>query len=116
MTADDDNNTDSIVHPAIDYNYIFADPVMGGELSYDMSLLSLSREDGGDVNRIVNQLKWRRQFTDPMGQIITPFMQARGDLYKTTSFTDPKPTTFPRTTRQRSAAPRSRASNTAIPS
>jgi LPS-assembly protein len=90
LTADDDNNTDSIVHPAVDYNYIFADPVIGGELSYDMSLLSLSREDGGDVNRIVNQIKWRRQFTDSMGQIVTPFMQARGDLYKTTSFTDPE--------------------------
>ena len=90
LTADDNNDTDSIVHPAVDYNYIFADPVMGGELSYDMSLLSLSREDGGDVNRIVNQLKWRRQFTDPMGQIVTPFMQARADLYKTTSFTDPE--------------------------
>lgn len=89
LTADDDNNTDSIVHPSIDYNYVFADPVIGGELSYDMSLLSLSREDGGDVNRVVNQLKWRRKFTDDLGQIVTPFMQARADLYKTTSFTDP---------------------------
>jgi LPS-assembly protein len=86
LTATDDDDTDSIVHPSIDYNYIFADPVMGGELSYDANVLSLSRDNGGDVNRLVNQLKWRRAFTDPMGEIITPFMQARADLYKTTSF------------------------------
>ena len=88
LTAEDDDNTDSIVHPSIDYNYIFAKPIMGGELSYDANVLSLTRDNGGDVNRIVNQLKWRRTFTDPAGQIITPFAQARADLYKTTSFTD----------------------------
>ncbi len=89
LTALDDDNTDSVVHPSIDYNYIFADPVVGGELSYDANVLSLSRDNGGDVNRIVNQAKWRRSFTDPIGEIFTPFAQARADLYKTTSFTDP---------------------------
>jgi LPS-assembly protein len=88
LTAEDDDQSDSIVHPSIDYNYIYADPVVGGELSFDSSFLSLSRDDGGDVNRIVNEAKWRRQFTDPVGQIITPFMQARADVYKTTSFDD----------------------------
>ncbi len=89
LTARDDDNSDSIVHPVIDYNYIFADPILGGELSYDANLLSLSRDSGGDVSRIINEVKWRRQFTDSVGQVITPFMQARGDLYKNTSFTDP---------------------------
>lgn len=89
LTARDDDESDSIVHPVIDYNYIFADPVVGGELSYDANVLSLSRDNGGDVNRVINEIKWRRQFTDSLGQIVTPFMQARGDLYKTTSFTDP---------------------------
>jgi LPS-assembly protein len=89
LTARDDDNSDSVVHPVIDYNYVFADPVLGGELSYDANILSLSRENGGDTNRIINQVKWRRQYTDDVGQIITPFMQARADLYKTTSFTDP---------------------------
>ncbi|NJM34448.1 MAG: LPS-assembly protein LptD, partial [Rhodomicrobium sp.] len=82
LTAEDDAQSDSVVHPSIDYNYIYADPVVGGELSFDSSFLSLTREDGGDVNRIVNQAKWRRQFTDPIGQIITPFMQARATVYK----------------------------------
>jgi LPS-assembly protein len=95
LTADDDgfdgvdDKADSIVHPSIDYNYVFDNPVAGGELSFDSNVLSLSREDGGDVNRLINQVKWRRTFTDPIGQIVTPFAQARADLYKTTSFFDP---------------------------
>ncbi len=89
LTARDDDNSDSIVHPVLDYNYIFADPILGGELSYDGNVLSLSRDNGGDVSRLINQVQWRRQFTDPIGQVITPFMQARADLFKSTSFTDP---------------------------
>lgn len=89
LTADDDNQSDSVVHPVIDYNYIFGDPVMGGELSYDANLLSLSRDGGGDVSRIINQVSWKRTLNDSLGQIVTPFMQARGDIYKTTSFDDP---------------------------
>jgi LPS-assembly protein len=89
LTARDDDNSDSIVHPVIDYNYIFADPILGGELSYDANVLSLSRENGGDVSRLSNQLKWRRQFTDSLGQVVTPFAQTSVDLFKSTSFADP---------------------------
>ncbi len=41
LTADDngfngvDDKADSIVHPSIDYNYVFDNPVAGGELSFD---------------------------------------------------------------------------------
>jgi LPS-assembly protein len=33
-----------VVHPVIDYKYKFADPVLGGELSYTVNLTSLSRQ------------------------------------------------------------------------
>ncbi|MGB0084733.1 MAG: LPS-assembly protein LptD [Rhodomicrobiaceae bacterium] len=89
LTATDSSQVNSDVHPAIDYNYIFDHPVIGGELSFDTSLLSLSRDNGADVNRIVNQVKWRRSFTDSIGEIVTPFAQARADVYHTTSFNDP---------------------------
>ena len=89
LTNDDDSQADSIVYPSVDYNYILADPILGGELSYDFNMLNLNRDDGGDVSRVINQVKWRRGFTDPVGQIITPFMQARADLYRSTSFSDP---------------------------
>jgi LPS-assembly protein len=90
LTELNSKNGDSVAYPSIDYNYIYGDPVLGGELSFDSNVLALSREDGGgDVARLINQVKWRRSFYDPMGQIITPFMQARADLYSTSSFDDP---------------------------
>ncbi len=88
LTAEDNDQSNSLVHPSIDYNYVFADPVLGGELSYDANALSMSRDNGGDVSHIVNEVKWRRTLTDSLGQQFTPFASARGDAYKTTSFTD----------------------------
>jgi LPS-assembly protein len=32
-----------VIHPVMDYNYVFANPILGGELSYQMNLTSLSR-------------------------------------------------------------------------
>ncbi|RTL52793.1 MAG: LPS-assembly protein LptD [Bradyrhizobiaceae bacterium] len=34
----------------------------------------------GDYTRLSGQVDWRRSFTDPMGQIWTPFASVRGDL------------------------------------
>jgi len=32
-----------VIHPVLDYNYVFGQPVLGGELSYKVNLTSLSR-------------------------------------------------------------------------
>ncbi len=88
LTYEDTSASRSLVHPSVDYNYIFGQPILGGELSYDANVLSLSRDKGGDVAHFVNQVKWRRTLTDPIGELLTPFGQLRGDVYKTTSFTD----------------------------
>jgi LPS-assembly protein len=96
LTAEDDDSVDSNVLPVIDYNYVFDRPIAGGELSYDINAMSLSRDASAgltgnpadNTNRIVSQVQWRRTLTDPLGQRITPFGQARADLYKVSSFTD----------------------------
>ncbi|MBC8049971.1 MAG: LPS-assembly protein LptD, partial [Chitinophagales bacterium] len=89
LTFKETNEADSTVHPVIDYNYIFNDPVIGGELSFNANALSLTREDGADTHRVVAESTWRKSFTDPIGQVITPFVYARGDIYRVSSFTDP---------------------------
>ncbi len=33
-----------IIHPVMDYNYVFKNPILGGELSYNINFTSLSRE------------------------------------------------------------------------
>ena len=90
LLSDDTNESESIVHPVIDYNYIFSDPVLGGELSFNTNALSLSRDDNGvDTNRLSADISWRRKFVDRLGQVITPFAKLRGDVYTSNNYTNP---------------------------
>lgn len=41
----DNQNELPVIHPVMDYKYIFGQPVLGGELGYKLNLTSLSRED-----------------------------------------------------------------------
>lgn len=89
LLADDTSTSESVVHPVIDYNYIFGSPVLGGELSFNSNALSLSREEGSDSNRLIAEVAWRRTLVDDIGQVFTPFAQVRGDLYKVSNVVDP---------------------------
>jgi LPS-assembly protein len=108
LLLDDTNETESFTHPIIDYNYVFADPVLGGELKWDTNFLSFTRRDGAaeftggvptsiadqNINRFTTEVKWRRRFTDAIGITYTPFGNLRGDLYQFDNFTDPASVTL----------------------
>jgi LPS-assembly protein len=96
----DTPETESRAHPIMDYNYVFADPILGGELTWSTNALSFSSEQdpttfaplvGGteQMNRIVTEVNWRRRFTDPLGITYTPFGQLRGDIYEIKDYVDP---------------------------
>jgi LPS-assembly protein len=91
----------SYTHPVIDYNYVFEDPVLGGELKWDTNALSFTRFNGAssifnpsikdeNINRVTTEMKWRRRFTDSVGITYTPFGNLRGDVYQYDNFTDPQ--------------------------
>ncbi|MBN9352895.1 MAG: LPS-assembly protein LptD [Hyphomicrobium denitrificans] len=92
--------TEGYTHPIINYNYVFADPVLGGELKWNTNVLSFTREDGAidpisgrslneNMNRIVSELKWRRRLTDAIGISYTPFADVRGDVYQYDNYNNP---------------------------
>lgn len=89
LLSSDTAISESQVHPVIDSNYVFGDPVLGGELSLTTNVLSLSRDDGADTNRLITELAWRRTLVDALGQVYEPFFKARGDLYKVSNVVDP---------------------------
>ncbi len=101
----DTPKSESLAHPIIDYNYVFADPILGGELTWNTNALSFSSQQdptliapfaGGNenMNRVITELNWRRRFADPLGITYTPFAQLRGDLYQLSDYIDPQsPTT-----------------------
>lgn len=103
LLVNDTDESESLVHPIIDHNYVFKDPVLGGELRWKSNVLSLSRSDvsstsgsdllSQDMNRFVTEVKWRRRFTDAIGITYTPFGELRGDIYQI-DYEDPSdPTT-----------------------
>jgi LPS-assembly protein len=84
------------VHPVLDYNYIFEDPIAGGELSFTGNLTSLTRDQTdaiqvgattrfrgveGTFTRTSLRADWRSTVIDPLGQVFTPFAYVKGDLY-----------------------------------
>jgi LPS-assembly protein len=99
LLNDKNDQADAIVHPVIDHNYVFKDPVVGGELSWSSNVVSLSRDDieqgssfiSQDMNRFITEVKWRRRFTDAIGITYTPFGELRGDAYQINyeDFADP---------------------------
>lgn len=98
LLTNDTPQTESFTHPIIDYNYVFADPVVGGELKWNTNVLSFTRDDGAtapggqrtqNINRVVTELNWRRRFVDAIGISYTPFADVRGDVYQFDNYNDP---------------------------
>ena len=88
LTSFDVSSAEAFVHPVVDYNYTFEDPFLSGELTFDVNAVSLSRDNGADINRLAAQLKWRRTLVDTLGQTWTPFLQARGDVSQVSNVED----------------------------
>jgi LPS-assembly protein len=96
-TSTSTSESESWAHPILDYNYVFADPVFGGELTWNTNALSFSNNQEPatipvgteQMNRVVTEVNWRRRFTDPIGITYTPFGQLRGDIYQISDYVDP---------------------------
>src|SRR5262245_21016558 len=85
----DTDVANAYVLPVIDYNYIVGTPVLGGELSFNAHARVLTRTSGTDDQHVVVEGNWKRKMVDPIGQLWTPFANARGDLYSFTNATNP---------------------------
>lgn len=87
LLLDGSNQAQSRALPVIDYDYIFKDPVLGGELGWQTTALALTRDhavNGGTTetyNHLKSELKWRRRLIDQGGISYTPFGDLRGDAY-----------------------------------
>lgn len=104
-----------VIHPVVDYSYVFGQPVLGGEVGYKVNLTSLTRDTAsfdaitqmamntglclptsadpmartpancllrgapGTYSRLSADVYWKRQITDPFGQVFMPFFSVRAD-------------------------------------
>lgn len=101
LLLSDQDVSESLVHPVVDWNYVVNAPVVGGELSWNLNALSYTREqdfqDGGGTQRSVNSvlhrasvdINWRRRMMDRIGISYTPFASLRGDAATYQDVVDP---------------------------
>ncbi|HMN84698.1 MAG TPA: LPS-assembly protein LptD [Bauldia sp.] len=91
-----DQDRQAVVHPVIDHNYIFGNPVLGGELSLNTNITSLSRNENdpfivngdtyyhgvaGTFTRVSSEIGWQKKMIGPVGTVLTPFASLRGDAF-----------------------------------
>ena len=98
LSLKEDQSTFPTALPYINSEYTLERAVLGGELSFDVSAYSLSRDDpdvpystinhGTDQTRAVTNVNWQKQMTTGAGQVITPFAKVRSDLYITNNLPD----------------------------
>jgi LPS-assembly protein len=109
MGREDDQGEQPLIHPLLDYSYVWGRPVLGGELGLTTNFVSLSRSEtdfaartgfdettscitapnpsqclmrgmGGDYTRFTTQMNWRSTVTNPWGMVFKPFATARVDV------------------------------------
>lgn len=97
MLLTEDQDKMPTVLPYIVANHTFGKPVLGGELGFNVSAYSLTRDDpsldptldlSAEQTRVVTDLHWQKQMINGLGQVITPFAQVRGDVYVSEDVTD----------------------------
>ncbi|MEO8667349.1 MAG: LPS-assembly protein LptD, partial [Bauldia sp.] len=91
-----DQGRQAVVLPVVDHDYTFDNPVLGGQVSIRSNLTALHRDDndpftyGGDTfyhglagnyARLSSQIDWQRRIIGPGGQVFTPFVYLRGDIF-----------------------------------
>ncbi len=84
--------------PHFNVEHAFANPVIGGNLSFSVNGYSLWRDQestpfetvnhGTEQTRLVSQLAWRKESTLGGGQLLTTFARLRDDLYLTNNLPD----------------------------
>jgi LPS-assembly protein len=101
LLLSDTSSSASWIRPVVDWNYIMNQPVLGGELGWNVNAASLARTDGlskatsvftkqtSEVNRVSADVNWRRRLTDQVGITYTPFVNVRGDVTQLKNVIDP---------------------------
>lgn len=77
----DSSNLTPTILPSIDYERVFDDPWLNGQLKWTTNTVSLQRNDGVDSTRLSSGLTWRSDLVVGPGFVLSPFAQARGDLF-----------------------------------
>ncbi|MGI9353622.1 MAG: LPS-assembly protein LptD [Rhizobiaceae bacterium] len=97
-SAFQDEDQQANVLPSLDYNYVTTNPTTGGEISFDVNVASLDRDEinqvlpatpmpdirthgiEGESTRVSADLAWKKTHNTDAGLMVTPSLSMRGDF------------------------------------
>ncbi|MET0181664.1 MAG: LPS assembly protein LptD [Caulobacterales bacterium] len=82
--------------PMIDYERLFEDPWLNGQLKWTTNAVALQRNDGNDTARLSSGVTWRSDLVFGPGVVLSPFAQVRGDVFHNNYNTGAESETFGR--------------------
>lgn len=77
----DDPGKTPLILPFAEYNYVGSPGIRGGRFSIDASLLSLTRDEGTDSQRLSLRTGWHLPHTMPSGEIYDLSVSLQTDVY-----------------------------------
>lgn len=72
-----------IIAPLVNYHFEPERKILGGQLTWDTNIMSLTRARGTDSQRFSTTLGWESRHVTSTGEIFRPFVDLRGDVYYT---------------------------------
>lgn len=81
LTAGDNNKAAPLVLPLANFNWESAPEYYDGRLFVDSNLMSLTRQEGADSNRVSNTVGWKVPYITDNGQVLEFATQLRTDFY-----------------------------------
>ncbi|MBV9549214.1 MAG: LPS-assembly protein LptD [Alphaproteobacteria bacterium] len=82
LRATDAASAIPVAAPFLEYSFIPARDVFGGQFRFDLNGIALSRGSGINQQRLSGELRWRLPLVAPGGQLWTFTADARGDGYR----------------------------------
>ncbi len=81
LRATDDPGQTPLILPFAEYNFVGSPGIRGGRINFDASLLSLTRDEGTDSNRLSLRTGWHLPHTTPSGEIYDLSLTLQTDIY-----------------------------------
>lgn len=92
MLSEENQNEIPVATPFVTGDYMLADPLLGGDMSFQFNAYSLARNKsvdepgrglmlGTEQTHAEASAEWKRQMINPSGVLVTPFAQVRSDFF-----------------------------------
>lgn len=81
LLSTDSESTTPWVAPVLQYDYTFADQILGGNVGLSANALILGRSTGPQSRRVSSTVRWDRRETSSTGFVQRLFGSLRGDVY-----------------------------------